>query len=135
LAHRRRAGRPAASRRRLPQSGSLFISPQTTVSRYAAATGDDNAVHLDDAAARRAGFPGVIAPGLGVLGLVTSALVRMAGQGEAQHLSRVRARFSGPVRPGSDLTLSSGVHGDLLSFSALDPAGTAVLRDGWARLR
>ncbi len=120
-----------------PPSAQLAVPVQVADDqprRYAKATGDRNAVHLDDAAARSVGFDGVIAHGLGVLGLVTSALVRTVCSGDPERLKRVRVRFSAPVLPGSTLTLQVGVEKHQASWVVTDPSGTAVLRDGRAQL-
>jgi acyl dehydratase len=106
--------------------------------RYADATGDRNAVHLDADAARSAGFPGVIAHGLGVLGLVTSALVRTLCAGDASRLARVQARFSAPVFPGATLALRPGPGGwgsDTPEFSVVRADGVLALRGGRVQLR
>lgn len=106
--------------------------------RYADATGDRNPVHLDAEAARSVGLPGVIAHGLGVLGLVTSALVRTFCADDASRLARVRARFSAPVIPGDVLVLrphADGWTAATMAFSVDGPAGVAVLRDGRVQLR
>jgi acyl dehydratase len=102
--------------------------------RYAAATGDHNAVHVDPDAARQAGFPGVIAHGLGVFGLALGALVgEAAGQDQAA-VRRTRVRFGPPVLPGQELTVQwSGA--DRITFRTLDAAGAVVLRSGLLDLR
>jgi acyl dehydratase len=103
--------------------------------RYAEATGDRNAVHIDPAAGRDAGFGGVIAHGLGVLGLTTSALVSAFSLGSPDRLARIRTRFSAPVTPGQALSVSAAEHADGVRFEARTAAGTLVLRDGWAVFR
>lgn len=103
--------------------------------RYAEATGDVNAVHVDDDAARRASFPGVIAHGLGVFGLVLGELTRQVAPDDPARVRRARVRFGPPVRPGQDLTLQwadrgAGGTGGAVAFRALDESGAAVLRSG-----
>lgn len=132
------AGWPAAGARRPELTGAVPVPVAGDQSlRYAEATGDRNAVHIDDAAARAAGFPGVIAHGLGALGLVTSALVRTACAGDAGRLRRLRARISAPVFPGSTLTMHYGPDGgsdSTVAFDATGPDGRPALRDGWLEL-
>jgi acyl dehydratase len=100
--------------------------------RYADATGDRNAVHIDPAAGRDAGFGGVIAHGLGVLGLTASALVAAFAPEAPDRLARIRTRFSGPVSPGQTLTVIAAEHADGVRFEARTAAGAGALRGGWA---
>jgi acyl dehydratase len=104
-------------------------------SRYAEVTGDRNAVHIDPAAGREAGFGGVIAHGLGVLGLAASALVAAFSPGAPDRLARIRTRFSAPVAPGQTLTITAAEHADSVGFEARTGAGAPALRDGWAIFR
>lgn len=71
--------------------------------RYAQASGDMNPLHLDPAAARRAGFPDVIAHGMYSAGLVAAELVRRHGDGALLHYA---VRFRSPVHLGDTLTLT-----------------------------
>jgi acyl dehydratase len=103
--------------------------------RYAAATGDRNAVHLDPEAARAAGFPGVIVHGLGILGLVTAAIVRVAATDDPARLYRIGARFAAPVVPGCVLRLRLRAAADRVGFEVVADDGRAVLRTGWATWR
>jgi acyl dehydratase len=104
-------------------------------SRYAEVTGDRNAVHIDPAAGRDAGFGGVIAHGLGVLGLAASALVAAFSPEAPDRLARIRARFSAPVSPGQTLTITAAEHADGVGFGARTAAGAPALRSGWAVFR
>ena len=104
-------------------------------SRYAEVTGDRNAVHVDPAAGRDAGFGGVIAHGLGVLGLAASALVAAFSPEAPGRLARIRTRFSAPVPPGQMLAITAAEHGDGVAFEARTAAGPPALRDGWAVFR
>src|SRR5207302_9176623 len=72
--------------------------------RYAAASGDNNPIHLDDVAARAAGLPGVIAHGMCTLAMCLGAATRLTA-----HPGSVRffaASLSHPVRPGEQLHVS-----------------------------
>ncbi|MDR0594647.1 MAG: MaoC family dehydratase N-terminal domain-containing protein [Bifidobacteriaceae bacterium] len=64
--------------------------------RYAAASGDSNPIHLDEAAARAAGLPGVIAHGMLTMGQVIGPLVDWAG-GDPAVVASYQARFARPV--------------------------------------
>jgi acyl dehydratase len=103
--------------------------------RYAEVTGDRNAVHIDPAAARAAGFDGVIAHGLGVLGLATSALVTAFAPAAPERLARIRARFTAPVAAGQALTIAAAEHANGVGFEARTAAGAPALRGGWAVFR
>lgn len=73
--------------------------------RYAQASGDMNPLHLDPEAARRAGFPDVIAHGMYSAGLVAADLARRYGEGALLHYA---VRFRSPVHLGDTLTLTCG---------------------------
>ncbi|HZE41148.1 MAG TPA: MaoC/PaaZ C-terminal domain-containing protein [Stackebrandtia sp.] len=69
---------------------------------YAKASGDTNPIHLDDAAAKAAGLPGVIAHGMYTMGLAARALEDWAG--DADRIRDFTARFAKtvPVPPGDE---------------------------------
>jgi acyl dehydratase len=62
---------------------------------YALASGDDNPIHRDDAAARALGLPGVIAHGMLTLGLALRAVT--SGCGDPARVASVRTRFTRPL--------------------------------------
>lgn len=72
--------------------------------RYAAASGDDFAIHLDDDAARALGYPGVILHGMCTLAFAARAVGRVAAGSCGCALAELSARFTGPVYPGDTLT-------------------------------
>jgi acyl dehydratase len=72
--------------------------------RYAEASGDRGAYHLDDEFARSVGLPGIILHGLCAMALTSRALVETACAGDSTRLARLAVRFSRPVRPGQQLT-------------------------------
>ena len=96
--------------------------------RYAAASGDHNPIHLVDDVARAVGLPGVINHGLGTLSLVTSGLVEGIAGGDPSRVHRVKVRFTDVVFPGSDLVTtvweSVGSHG----FETVRPDGKVVMQ-------
>lgn len=80
--------------------GDELFSTSYTITRadlaaYAAASGDHNPIHADDAAARAAGLPGVIAHGMYTMGLTARAVAAWAG-GPAK-VTNFTARFAKPV--------------------------------------
>ena len=100
--------------------------------RYAAASGDDFAIHLDDDFARSVGLPGRIVHGLCAMAFTGRAVLETAGSAE---LKRLAVRFSAPLFPGEKLTtriwtLGEGVYG----FEATAGDRT-VIKDGRAELR
>lgn len=97
----------------LVDRGIRFSAEQ--IRHFAEASGDDNPLHLDEAAARRAGFPGTIAHGVLALAEFSRILGTEApGPGTvflqlesaflkpllAGHEHRLRLRVPGGVRPG-----------------------------------
>lgn len=98
--------------------------------RYAAASGDHNPIHLDDAVARMVGLPGVINHGLGTLSLVTAGLVRDLAGGDPERLTRIGTRFTEVVLPGSSLTTTVWEGTDGLLFETVRPDGATVMT-GW----
>jgi len=96
--------------------------------RYAAASGDHNPIHLDDAVARMVGLPGVINHGLGTLSLVAGGLVDHLAGGDPTRVRRVKVRFTDVVFPGSDLTTSVWSSGAGHRFETVRPDGAVVMR-------
>lgn len=73
------------------------------IAAYADVVGDHNPIHLDDAAAQRAGLPSVIAHGPLTVALAIDAVVEQLGAGG---LRSARARLQAPVFPGDVLTVA-----------------------------
>ena len=71
------------------------------VKEYADASGDQNPLHLDDDAAKAAGFPGVIAHGMYTMSHLATFIVRWAGDVSA--LTRLRVQFRAPVFAGETI--------------------------------
>ena len=104
--------------------------------RYAAASGDDFAIHLDDEFARSVGLPGRIVHGLCTMAFTGRAVLEAAGVDDPGAVRRLAVRFSAPLFPGDTLTtrvwrLGEGAYG----FDAAGSDGTAVIKDGRAELR
>lgn len=107
------------------------------ISAYAEASGDRNPIHLDDAAARAAGLPGVIAHGM--LGMAHLANFVVAYAGDPRRLRRLRCRFSGMVLPGDTITFTGQVSGEeagliRLELSAENQRGERVLTKALAEV-
>jgi acyl dehydratase len=96
--------------------------------RYAAASGDDFAIHLDDGFARSVGLPGRIVHGLCALAFAGRAALR-AAEGEVDAVRRLAVRFSAPVFPGETLTTTVYRVDGGVGFEAL-AGDRRVLRDG-----
>jgi acyl dehydratase len=102
--------------------------------RYAAASGDDFAIHLDDAFARAVGLPGRIVHGLCTLAFAARAVLEAAGVDDPREVRRLAARFSAPLFPGESLTTRVWEVDGGYGFEALNDEGRAVLKDGRVEL-
>jgi acyl dehydratase len=107
--------------------------------RYAGASGDHAHMHIDDEAARRAGFPSKFLQGLCTFAMCSGAVVKHAAGGNPDRLRRLAARFSSPLFPRNDLVVevyeighdADGTH--LFGFEA-QSQGKAVIKHGRAEL-
>jgi acyl dehydratase len=94
------------------QAGEAFAplvkDPVTLVQlvRYAGASGDFNPLHFDPAVGQRAGFGGVIAQGMLIMGFVGQAVSRWIPN---RCLRRLRVRFMGVTRLGEVITVTGRV--------------------------
>ena len=101
--------------------------------RYADASGDHNAIHLDVAVAKGAGLPGVILHGLCSMAFASRDIVDRACGGDPALLKFLSVRFARPVFPGTTLTLQTWRQdGDTLQFQTLGPDGKPVIVGGKA---
>ena len=94
---------------------------------YAAASGDHNPIHLDDAVARMVGLPGVINHGLGTLSLVTGGLVEHLVAGDPTRIRRLAVRFTDMVIPGSEIHTTMWRSGSAFGFESVRPDGKPVI--------
>lgn len=78
----------------------------TQLVRYAGASGDFNPLHTVHAVGVKAGFGGVIAHGLLVMGFVGQAVT---GWVPNRRLRNLNIRFKGVTRPGDAVTVSGRV--------------------------
>jgi acyl dehydratase len=104
--------------------------------RYAEASGDHFAIHLDDEFARSVGLPGRIVHGLCTMAFTGRAVLEAAGVADPARVSRLAVRFSAPLFPGDTLTtriwdLGGGAYG----FEAVSGQGATVVKDGRAEIR
>lgn len=79
---------------------------QSDLAAYASASGDLNPIHLDDAAARAAGLPGVVVMGMLPAGLLGRLAADWLGLEQLEHFS---VRFRRPIWPGEPLDLEARV--------------------------
>jgi len=89
---------------------STTIGPLTRTDfvRYAGASGDLNPIHYDEPMAQAAGMPSVFGMGMLHAGMLAMRLARWVGP---DNLRSYRARFTGQVWPGDELTLTGRVAG------------------------
>ena len=73
---------------------------------YAGASGDFNAIHIDNEYAKNAGLPGIILQGLCTMAYVYKAVIKNEGP---ERLKNFKARFKLPVRPLDKLTVKGKV--------------------------
>jgi acyl dehydratase len=102
--------------------------------RYAAASGDDFAIHLDDEFARKVGLPGRIVHGLCTMAFAGRAVLQAAGVDDPREVRRLAVRFSAPLYPGDTLTTRVWRVDGGFGFDAIGADGAAVLKDGRAEL-
>jgi acyl dehydratase len=111
------------------------IAQDQTV-RYADASGDHFAIHLDDEFARSVGLPGRIVHGLCTMAFTGRAVLEAVGVDDPQEIRRLAVRFSAPLFPGDQLATRVWQLGDsTYGFAAAGSDGTPVVKDGRAELR
>jgi len=119
-----------------PEATFTYPVAEDQTYRYAEASGDHNAFHLDDEVARAAGLPGIIVHGLCLMAFAGRAVLESRGIDNPAAVRRLAVRFSRPMRPGDALTTrirGRPADGRAL-FDAVDGAGDVVLKDGLAEL-
>jgi acyl dehydratase len=103
--------------------------------RYAAASGDHFAIHLDDDFARQVGLPGRIVHGLCTMAFAGRAVLEAAGVADPRAVRRIAVRFSAPLFPGESVTTRIWNLGGAFGFESVNAQGAAVLKDGRLELR
>lgn len=109
------------------------VSDDQTV-RYAAASGDDFAIHLDDEFARQVGLPGRIVHGLCTLAFAGRAVLEAASIDDPRAIKRIAVRFSAPLFPGESVTSNVWRVDGGFGFESLNGEGRSVLKDGRVEL-
>jgi len=79
-------------------------------------TGDPNALHVDPAVARKAGFERPILHGAATFGVAGHAVVKAACDGDAGRVVAMAGRFSAPVVPGETLRTEIWRDGNVVSY-------------------
>jgi acyl dehydratase len=114
---------------------SYRVADDQTV-RYADASGDHFAIHLDDDFARSVGLPGRIVHGLCTMAFAGRAVLEAVGVDDPRDVGRLAVRFSAPLFPGDVLTTRVWKLGEkVYGFVAAGSDGTPVIKDGRAELR
>jgi acyl dehydratase len=108
-------------------------------SRYAAASGDLNPIHVDANVAKMAGLPGIIVHGLCTMAFTAKVMVDHLCEGDPLRLKRLAVRFSHPVLPGETITTKIWPVGDrngrrAYEYETYNRDGLAVIRDGIAEI-
>jgi acyl dehydratase len=103
--------------------------------RYAAASGDDFAIHLDDAFARSVGLPGRIVHGLCTMAFAGRAVLEAAGVDDPRSVKRLAVRFSAPLFPGERVTTRVWKLDQAYGFESINAEGKPVIKDGRVELR
>jgi acyl dehydratase len=105
------------------------VVAREAVKAYADAGGDQNPLHQDEAFARAAGFPGIIAHGMFTMGHLAAFLSRWAGGPE--HIRRLTAQFRAPVFMGDEIVAGGRVKAvDVERSVAVIECWVTVERDG-----
>lgn len=106
--------------------------PADQSKRYAAASLDENPLHLNNETAKAAGFRGVVLHGLCTMALAGAALLKVVAFGDGRALRRLSVRWTKPVYNDTILRLRAWRGDDAWRFDVLDAEGEAVIRDGLA---
>ncbi|GAA3040955.1 MaoC family dehydratase [Kitasatospora sp. NPDC006786] len=114
---------------------STHVLSAADTTAYAHASGDLNPIHLDEDAARAAGFPTAIAHGMHLVALAAERITDLHADGDPARVTALGARFAAPTVPGTELRLTLQPHdrGTVVRFTVATATGTAV-KAGWARI-
>jgi acyl dehydratase len=97
---------------------------------YRLAVGDRNPLHSDPKFARRVGFERPILHGLCTYGFAGRALLDILCGGDPVRLKAMSGRFTRPVSPGDELTVSIWLDGERPTYEVATQNGSNVLK-GW----
>ncbi len=121
----------------------LFIHREETSAEmprhYAEAASDFHQIHLDPAAAAKAGLPGVILHGLCTLALCSKPFIERLSSGDPRRLKGLHARFIRPVFPGQPIDINVWTAGEragrrVYDFEVTNPDNQVVIRNGTAEI-
>ena len=93
-------------------------------------SGDRNPLHSDPSFAALGGFEKPILHGLCTYGFTGRALLHALCDGDASRFKLMAAKFSRPVIPGDELTISMWVDGNTALFRTSDQNGDIVIDQG-----
>ncbi|MFQ5418038.1 MAG: MaoC/PaaZ C-terminal domain-containing protein [Myxococcota bacterium] len=93
-------------------------------------SGDRNPLHSDPEFAKLAGFDRPILHGLCTYGFTGRALLHAFCDGQVDRFKSMSVRFSKPVLPGDNLTVSMWADGNDVSFQTQTQAGEVVIAQG-----
>ena len=96
-------------------------------------SGDRNPLHSDPAFAAMGGFDKPILHGLCTYGFTGRALLHTLCDGDPSRFRSMNARFSRPVIPGDELTVSMWVYGEQALFRTTNQKGDVVIDQGVCR--
>jgi acyl dehydratase len=103
--------------------------------RFAVVQRDNHPMHYDDAFAKAAGYPGIIAHGTHTLALSAAAIITEVAPDNPASLQVFGGRLSGGAMPGSMLTLrlwQDQGNDRQWSFDLIDGSGKPILKRGVA---
>ena len=140
---RRSSAPPVDSKPEPVDRGAPLVTVAQTIdldqtSRYAAASGDLNPIHVDANVARMAGLPGIIVHGLCTMAFTAKVIVDRLCAGDPTRLKRLAVRFSRPVFPGDTIITRVWPSGDpqadcgTYAYETSNSDGLVVIRDGLA---
>jgi acyl dehydratase len=99
------------------------------VKAYAEAGGDANPLHQDEAVARAAGFPGIVAHGMFTMGHLAACIAEWAGGPD--RVRRLTSQFRAPVFMGEEIVAGGRVKSvDAERAVAVIECWVTVERDG-----
>ena len=82
---------------------------RVTIAKYAGASGDFNAIHLDDEAARKVNFKSVVGHGLLSMALESTVLGKWFGQPDRYFVKNFKTKFMSPAYVGEIPTCDASV--------------------------
>lgn len=117
-----------------PAAEIAYTITEDQTERYATASGDHFAIHLDDAFARAVGLSGRIVHGLCTLAHAGRAVLEAADVRDPRSVRRLAVRLSAPLFPGETLTTRVWRGDYSYGFDAVGSDGRQVLKDGLAEI-